>query len=77
MTKRYPAWQYLLAGCLLLVFGVEMAYSALRSFFIAGNSLALNGVLLAFGLLVVVVGARYALRGYRLEVKGPSPADVL
>ena len=77
MAKRYPAWQYLVAACFFLIVGLEMIVTSVRSFFAAGSSLAISIVLLVVGLALIIIGVRYALRGYRLEVKGPSPADVM
>ena len=76
MTKRYPAWQVLVAGFVFLFVGAELIELGLREIFIP-NSVVFAVAFSVAGAILVVVGTRYLIRGFRLAVQGPSPADVL
>lgn len=73
MAKQYPAWQYLLAGCVFLLYGASAIYNAIQNLLVNSSNLPLFAVLTVFGVILIVIGARWALRGWRLEANGPSP----
>ena len=76
LTKSYSAWHYPVGGCAFLFFGLGPIASGIHSLFIRGNNLYFPVGYLVAGPVLVQIGARWALRGWRFEMMGPSASEV-